>query len=177
MSDGLPVPTHGGPQVESNESETGHVDLELRVNGEAVQRTVPAETRLAGFLRDHLRLTGTKIACEVGVCGVCTVLLDGKPISSCLLLAWQACGREVTSIEGLLTDPNVQRLRDRLIEEGGVQCGFCTSGQVVAAAALMASSDGPATRQEIVEAMEGNLCRCTGYYGILRALGDPESVT
>ena len=142
----------------------------LSVNGQSMTVDVPADMRLVVFLRDRLGLTGTKIGCEVGVCGVCTVLVDGRPTSSCLTLVAQADGKDVLTIEGLAERDDLQELLDAFVSEGGFQCGFCTSGQIMAIAALKLSGDGRSMADgELRHFLAGNLCRCTGYYGIERA--------
>jgi len=145
--------------------------LSLTVNGDPIVVDVPNDRRLVAVLREDLGLTGTKLACEVGVCGVCTVLVDGRPISSCITLAMQVEGQDVMTVEGLSDHPQFQRLQEAFVVEGGLQCGFCTSGQLMAAAALITGSGASTvSREEIARYMMGNLCRCTGYYGILRAI-------
>jgi carbon-monoxide dehydrogenase small subunit len=145
--------------------------ISLIVNGSERSVVIAAGRRLLSVLRDDLALTGAKAGCEVGVCGACTVLVDGHPTSSCTLLAVQADGREVTTVEGLAELPVLRRLQQAFVDEGGFQCGFCTSGQLVAAAALLLRDDAEElTQEQIRDHMLGNLCRCTGYYGILRAI-------
>lgn len=147
------------------------VDIELVVNGQSHQLNVPADRRLVTVLREDLRLTGTKLGCEVGVCGVCTVLVDGRQTSSCLTLAVQVDGAEITTVEGLAEEPALDALREAFIEEGAFQCGFCTSGQLANAAPLVTGRRGARMpREELARYLHGNLCRCTGYYGILRAI-------
>lgn len=143
--------------------------IRFTLNGGAVDRAVPAERLLIDLLREDLRLTGTKDGCSVGVCGLCTIQLDGMPMSACLLLATQIDGRAVTTIEGLAATP----LQEAFITEGGFQCGICTSGQLVTAAALLRDHPG-ATPAEVRDWMMGNLCRCTGYYGIARAIASAQ---
>jgi carbon-monoxide dehydrogenase small subunit len=147
------------------------IELVMTVNGTARTVVVPADRRLVSVLREDLRLTGTKIGCEVGACGACTVLVDGRLSTACLLLAGQVCGATVVTVEGIEQLPGAAELRAAFLREGGVQCGFCTSGQLLAALAFLNSgdrdSDLPEQRQA---AMAGNLCRCTGYYGIQRAI-------
>ena len=141
--------------------------VRLKVNGREVERRVPARRLLLDLLRYDLDLTGTKEGCSVGVCGACTVLLDGQPAASCLLLAVQADGREVTTIEGLASDSDrLHPVQRAFIDAGGFQCGICTPGQVMTAKALLDANPHP-TDEEIREWMMGNLCRCTGYYQIL----------
>ena len=139
--------------------------IRFTLNGRPVDRLVPAESLLLDLLRHDLGQTGTKDGCSVGVCGLCTVQVDGAPMSACLLLASQLDGRVVTTVEGLERGP----LQDAFITEGGFQCGICTSGQIVAAAALLRENPDP-TAAEVSDWMMGNLCRCTGYYGIKRAI-------
>ena len=147
------------------------IPITLTVNGAERSLVVEGDRRLLSVLRDDLGLTGAKAACEVSVCGACTVMVDGMPTSSCVMLAVQADGREILTVEGLDRYPQVQRLQEAFIDEGGFQCGFCTSGQIVAAASLLLDEGAEAmTREEIQDYMLGNLCRCTGYYGILRAI-------
>jgi aerobic-type carbon monoxide dehydrogenase small subunit (CoxS/CutS family) len=138
--------------------------IRFTLNGDPVDITVPAERLLVDVLRDDLGKTGTKDGCSVGVCGLCTVQIDGMPMSACLLLATQVDGSEVGTIEGLKSP-----LQDAFIDEGGFQCGICTSGQLVAADALLRVKP-DATDAEIADWQMGNLCRCTGYYGIARAI-------
>lgn len=147
------------------------VVVEVTVNGTRRSLVVPSDRRLLGLLRNDLRLTGSKAGCEVGVCGACTVLVDGRPTSSCTFLAVQADGREVVTVEAASEEPRVRALQDAFVEEGGFQCGFCTSGQIMAAAALLSDEDArDMSAEEVRYFMLGNLCRCTGYYGILRAI-------
>ncbi len=144
--------------------------VRLMVNGVDVEAVVPAERRLAAFLRDDLGLTGTKLGCEVGVCGVCTVLVDERPTSACLTLALQVDGAEVLTVEGLEDTPEGRRLQEQFVTQGGFQCGYCTSGQLMNASAITRARQGDSDRADLVEQLHGNLCRCTGYYGIMRAI-------
>jgi aerobic-type carbon monoxide dehydrogenase small subunit (CoxS/CutS family) len=139
--------------------------LELRVNGQVHEIDVPVGTTLADALRDRLGLTGTKIACAEGHCGACTVQLDGVPVLSCITLVHTVGEREVTTIEGLRDHPLVEAF----VEADATQCGFCTPGQIVSAAALLASTPHPG-HEEIAHAMSGNLCRCGTYPKIERAI-------
>jgi carbon-monoxide dehydrogenase small subunit len=139
------------------------------VNGVEVVRTVEVRRTLADFLRDDLRLTGTHLGCEHGVCGACTVLLDGQPVRSCLLFAVQADGHEVTTVESLGTPEALSPLQQAFMEHHGLQCGFCTPGILMSAHALLRDRPHP-TGEEILEVLGGHLCRCTGYQGILRAV-------
>src|SRR4051794_40644814 len=143
--------------------------IQLRVNGRPVAREIPDNRLLVDFLRYDLGLTGTKEGCSVGVCGACTVLLDGQQVSSCIALAVMADGCEVTMIEGLTEDDRLHPLQQAFIDYGGFQCGICTPGQIMAAKALLDTIPHP-TEDEIKDWMMGNLCRCTGYYKILDSI-------
>jgi len=143
--------------------------VEMTVNGELRHAFVEARKTLADFIREDCGLTGTHLGCEHGVCGACTVLLDGDAVRSCLLFAVQAQGAEVTTIEGLGgTDGALSPVQEAFRAEHGLQCGFCTPGFVVSVTALLRDTPEP-TDGEIREALAGNLCRCTGYQGIVRA--------
>ena len=131
--------------------------------------TVPARRLLVDLLRYDLNLTGTKEGCSVGVCGLCTVLVNGKMVASCLSLAALADGQEVTTIEGLAQDNRLHPVQQAFIDYGGFQCGICTPGQIMAAKALLDENPEP-TEDEVKEWMMGNLCRCTGYYKILESI-------
>ena len=145
-------------------------DITLTVNGEAVAAAVEPRLLLADFLRHTLGLTGTHVGCEHGVCGACTVLLDGDSVRSCLMFAVQADGLAITTIEGLSPGPGeLSPLQDAFCETHGMQCGYCTPAMILAAHALLASNPQP-TREEIVEAISGNICRCTGYAQIVEAI-------
>ena len=140
------------------------------LNGVPVALAVPPSRRLIDALRNDLLLTGTKIGCEIGRCGACMVLLDGKPVNACLTMMYQVEGRQVTTIEGIAGGADALHAVQRaFLEEGGYQCGYCTPGMVVSATAQLAERPDP-TDEEIIEALSGNLCRCTGYGGILRAV-------
>ena len=142
------------------------VDITLRVNGATRTGSPEARKTLADFLRDDLDLTGTHLGCEHGVCGACTVILDGRAVRSCLMLAVQAAGREVTTIEGLAPDGEMGTLQQAMWDSHSFQCGFCTPGFVMQATAFL--SDHPdADEQQIREALSGNICRCTGYQSII----------
>ncbi|MBC7081960.1 MAG: (2Fe-2S)-binding protein [Firmicutes bacterium] len=143
--------------------------MSFKVNGGAVEVEVSAEDRLIDVLREGLRLTGTKEGCGIGECGACTVLLDGKPVNSCLVPALQVEGREVETVEGLAKDGRLHPLQEAFIEHTAVQCGFCTPGMLMAAAALLRENPDP-TREDIARAISGNLCRCTGYHQIMSAI-------
>ncbi len=139
------------------------------MNGVKREVEVPTSRRLIDLLRDDLGLTGTKEGCSVGVCGACTVLLNGRMISACLALAVFAEAGDVTTVEGLAEDVRLHPVQQAFIDSGGFQCGICTPGQVVAAKALLDESPHP-TEDEIKEWMLGNLCRCTGYYKIVDSI-------
>ena len=143
--------------------------VSFRVNGELQTVSIPATTTLLELLRDRLHLTGTKEGCGIGECGACTVLLDGAPVTACLVLAVEADGRSVVTIEGEVRDGQLSSLQQSFIAAGAIQCGFCTPGMIMSARALLARSPDP-TDEEIIEAIAGNLCRCTGYESILSAV-------
>ena len=146
------------------------IALTMTVNGERCSRTVEARRTLADFLRDDLCLTGTHLGCEHGVCGACTVLLDGDAVRSCLMFAVQAEGAEVTTIEGLSErNGELTPIQAAFQDEHGLQCGFCTPGFVVSTHAFLAENPNPSD-DEIRDALSGNLCRCTGYQGIIAAV-------
>jgi len=143
--------------------------LKLKVNGEAYQLEVPANWTLLDVIREECGLTGTKQGCGSGECGACTVLLDGEPVNSCLVLALQANGKSVTTIEGLSRGEKMHPIQEAFIAHGAVQCGFCTPGMVLAAKALLDKNPRP-KEVEVREALAGNLCRCTGYQKIVEAI-------
>jgi len=145
------------------------VRIRLTVNGERRETDVWAGDSLLTMLRDSLGLPGSKNACEQGECGSCSVLMDGTLVCACLVLAAQADGHEIRTVEGLAEDGRLHRVQQAFVEAGAVQCGFCTPGLVVAAADLLARSPSPSD-DEIREALSGNLCRCTGYAKIVTAL-------
>ncbi|WP_329445682.1 (2Fe-2S)-binding protein [Streptomyces canus] len=145
-------------------------EIEVLVNGETRTGTAPGRMTLADFLRDELGLTGTHLGCEHGVCGACTVLLDGEPIRSCIMLAAQADGHAVTTIEGAgLPDGGLGIVQEEFCAAHALQCGFCTPGMVLAGQALLERNRRPTTA-DIDEALSGNICRCTGYVQIREAL-------
>jgi carbon-monoxide dehydrogenase small subunit len=144
--------------------------IELTVNGQTVQREVPVRRLLTDFLRDDLGLTGTHVGCEHGVCGACTVLLDGAPVRSCIMLAVQADGTEVTTIEGVTPPEGLNRMQQAFKDHHGLQCGFCTPGFLMTLEGVD-PNDYPDERS-IREMLSGNLCRCTGYQGIVAAVMD-----
>lgn len=144
--------------------------VSLEVNGKRVEAEVPSRQTLVDFLRDTLRLTGTHVGCEHGICGACSVLLDGEPVRSCLMYAVQAEGCSVTTIEGLSRpDGTPGALQDAFCEAHALQCGYCTPGMIVASHALLEANSTP-TEAEIRDAIGGNLCRCTGYQQIVEAV-------
>jgi carbon-monoxide dehydrogenase small subunit len=145
------------------------VPVELTVNGERRRAEVEPRLTLADFLREECRLTGTHLGCEHGVCGACTVLLDGAAVRSCLVLAVQAAGRDVTTIEGLSPKEGLSDVQEAFRSCHGLQCGFCTPGFVVTVTAFLEDNPTP-DDTEIRDALSGNLCRCTGYQGIVAAV-------
>jgi len=147
----------------------GRQRIRFELNGERREMDVEADRLLLDLLREDLQLTGTKEGCRVGICGTCTVMVDGRPMSSCLYPAAYADGTKVTTIEGIARGGELTALQRAFIEHGGFQCGICTPGQIVSATALLAERPKP-TDDEIREWMMGNLCRCTGYFGIVRAI-------
>ncbi|MHB1297018.1 MAG: (2Fe-2S)-binding protein [Gemmatimonadaceae bacterium] len=143
--------------------------MDLKINGREFSADVPGSATLLDFVRDAAGLTGTKRVCDRGECGACTVLLDGEPVYSCLTLAHACAGRAVTTIEGLAAGPEPHALQAAFVAEDAAQCGFCTPGQLMAAAALLAANPDP-SEDEIRAAMAGNLCRCGTYPKIVRAV-------
>jgi carbon-monoxide dehydrogenase small subunit len=140
----------------------------ITVNGKSHARVVEARLTLADFLRHELGLTGTHLGCEHGVCGACTVLVDGRSARSCLMFAVQANGCEVTTVEGLSPDGGLSALQQAFMDNHGLQCGFCTPGMLITLTELLRDNADP-SEQEVREALTGNLCRCTGYAGIVKA--------
>ena len=144
-------------------------EITVTINGTAQTAEVETRLNLADFLRHELELTGTHVGCEHGVCGACTVLVDGAAVRSCLMLAVQADGHEVTSIEGLApANGNLHPVQEAFWKNHGLQCGFCTPGMVISVAAFLKDNPSP-TEEEIRGAISGNICRCTGYQGIVAA--------
>ena len=143
--------------------------IRLTVNGKSEEASVPAGMTLLEFLRERLYLTGAKEGCGAGECGACTVLLDGLPVTACLVLAVEGDGREVRTVEGEAKATGLSVLQRAFIEEGAIQCGFCTPGMIMSARGLLERNPNP-TDAEIVEAIAGNLCRCTGYEAIVAAI-------
>jgi carbon-monoxide dehydrogenase small subunit len=147
----------------------GKVLVRFHVNGETVEAAIKPQRTLLEVLREDLNLTGTKHGCELGECGTCTVLLDGKPVLSCLVLGIECAGRPIVSVEGLAKGPEADPLQTAFAELGAAQCGYCTPGILCAARALLDQNARP-TRDQIREALSGNLCRCTGYIKIFEAV-------
>lgn len=145
--------------------------ISMRVNGEMRTATVAPETTLLRFLREQLNLTGAKLGCDVGDCGACTVIVDGKAVNACLMLADQADGRDVLTIEGLATRDQLHPLQQAFEIHAALQCGFCGPGVIMSAKALLDETPDP-TVQEINDALAGNLCRCTGYTKMVAAIQD-----
>ncbi|MBW2121324.1 MAG: (2Fe-2S)-binding protein [Deltaproteobacteria bacterium] len=143
--------------------------LKVLVNGEPREVAVSPKTTLVEMLRNELGLTGTKRACNSGACGSCTVLVDGKAVNSCSVLALQVQGRQITTIEGLAEGARLHPIQEAFLDHGGLQCGFCTPGMIMAAKALLDENPNP-SRQAIKEAIAGNLCRCTGYVRIVDSI-------
>ncbi|GMU54812.1 MAG: (2Fe-2S)-binding protein [Candidatus Xenobia bacterium] len=143
--------------------------LSCKINGEKVERVVDPAARLLDTLREELRLTGTKEGCGKGECGACTIFVNGKPVDSCLMLTIQAQGAEIVTIEGLARDGKLDAVQECFISEGGVQCGFCIPGMIMAARALLDEHPEP-TLEQIQYGLGGNLCRCTGYSKIFQAV-------
>lgn len=143
--------------------------MRLTVNGEHCQVAVEPTSTLLELIRDHLHLTGTKEGCNTGDCGACTVLLDKRPVNSCLVLAIEADGKEILTIEGLAENGKLHPLQEAFIEHGAVQCGFCTSGLILTAKAFLDENPSP-SEEEVKRAISGNLCRCTGYARITKAI-------
>ncbi len=145
------------------------VPIQLEVNGQTVRQEVEPRLLLVHFLRDVLGLTGTKIGCDTSQCGACTVLMDGHAVKSCTVLAVQADGSSITTIEGLAQDGKYHPVQEAFWEAHGLQCGYCTPGMILSVVDLLESHPSP-SEAEIREGLEGNLCRCTGYHNIVRAV-------
>jgi aerobic carbon-monoxide dehydrogenase small subunit len=145
--------------------------VQVTVNGEVREADVEPRTLLVYFLRETLGLTGTNVGCDTSSCGACTVLLDGASVKSCTLLAAQADGRGITTIEGMASDGQLHPIQEAFHRNHGLQCGYCTPGMVMAAASYLQENPSP-TEAEVREALEGNLCRCTGYHNIVKAILD-----
>ena len=143
--------------------------IECKVNGRKVQLSLQGNETLLECLRDHLDLTGTKSGCEHGDCGACTVLIDGHPVNSCLVLAAEVEGKEITTIEGIAGDQELHPLQQAFVDYNAIQCGFCTPGMILTAVALLSENPDP-SEAEIRHYLQGNLCRCTGYGKIVQAI-------
>ena len=149
----------GGPSVE----------ISVTVNGTAHTHDVEPRTLLVHYIREHVGLTGTNIGCDTSSCGACTIHIDGESVKSCTVLAVQADGADITTIEGLATDGQLHPMQQAFMEHHGLQCGYCTPGMVMAATSLLQENPSP-TEREVREGLEGNLCRCTGYHNIVKAV-------
>jgi len=147
---------------------TSHL-ISLEVNGDHVERLVPSRRLLVHFLRDDLDLTGTHVGCDTGNCGACTVHLDGLPVKSCAVLAVQADGASITTVEGLAPDGVLTQLQRSFHEHHALQCGYCTPGMLMSATALLEQNPSP-SEDEVKVAIQGNICRCTGYWNIVEAV-------
>ena len=145
------------------------MQVSMTVNGREVSGDVEPRTLLVHFIRENLRLTGTHVGCETGYCGACTIHVDGTPVKSCTMLAVQADGASVTTVEGLADGDNLHPVQEGFWERHGLQCGFCTPGMIMSAAAMLADNDNP-SEAEIRHGSEGNLCRCTGSHNIVRSI-------
>jgi aerobic carbon-monoxide dehydrogenase small subunit len=151
--------------------------ISLKVNDREYDMVIPVNRTLTQVLRENLKFTGTKQGCELGDCGSCTVLLDGQPVNSCLVLAVEAEGHDILTIEGLSDEGQLHPLQQAFVQHGSIQCGFCSPGMILSAKALLDKNPSP-DRSEIREAISGNLCRCTGYRKIVEAIesvGKPQS--
>jgi carbon-monoxide dehydrogenase small subunit len=149
-------------------SQAIQIRISVTVNGEVKEAEVEPRLLLVHFLRETLNLTGTHIGCDTTHCGACTVILDGRPVKSCTILAVQANGREVMTVEGLEQDGKLHPIQEAFTEEHGLQCGFCTPGMMLTGVAFLQQNSNP-TEDEIRRAISGNLCRCTGYVNIVKA--------
>jgi len=145
------------------------MNVKFVLNGKDIEVEAPGNRALLDLLRDDLGVKSVKKGCENGECGACTVLLDGAPVTSCLVLVPQVEGRAVTTVDGLEDDPFMVKLRQAFLEDGAIQCGFCTPGMLISSYALLKENPKP-TADEVKKAIEGNLCRCTGYVAIIKAI-------
>lgn len=145
------------------------MEVSMTVNGREVSADVEPRTLLVHFLREHLRLTGTHVGCETGYCGACTIHLNGKALKSCMMLAIQADGSNITTVEGIASNGDLHPVQEGFWERHGLQCGFCTPGMIMTSVALLQENNNP-TEDQIRHGIEGNLCRCTGYHNIVRAV-------
>jgi carbon-monoxide dehydrogenase small subunit len=151
------------------------VELACSINGEAIVREVEPQELLLDLLRDSLGLTGAKRSCDVQVCGACTVLVDGLPVSACCYLAADVNGRDVTTVEGLAERPGFERLEEAFTRHAALQCGFCTPGMLLTVSSLLEQGELSDDEEELKQRLAGNLCRCTGYRGILEAVAELAS--
>jgi carbon-monoxide dehydrogenase small subunit len=156
-------------KIKDRHNSTKRYAIDLIVNGDPYTVVVKANALLVNVLRDQLGLTGTKKGCELGDCGSCTVLLDGKPVDSCLVLALETDGHMITTIEGVAQSSQLDAVQQGFVDNGAVQCGFCTPGMILSAKALLKANPHP-TEREVRDAIAGNLCRCTGYVNIVKAV-------
>ena len=145
------------------------IQLRFRLNGKDCNASVSPDQLLVEFIREQLGLTGTKTSCDIGICGACTIILDGKAVSSCSMLAFQVDGKDLLTIEGLVSDGKLHPVQDAFIECGGFQCGFCTPGMILLAKTLLDENPNPKAA-EIREYMDANICRCTGYQMIIESI-------
>ena len=143
--------------------------LSLAINGEKVESQIDPKTTLQEFLHDTLNLTGTKEGCGTGLCGCCTVMVDGKAVKSCLIFALQVRGKSIRTIEGLAHEDTLDPVQNAFVENGAIQCGFCSAGMIMSSKALLDENPSP-SEQEVRHALSGNLCRCTGYHKIVKAV-------
>ena len=150
------------------------ISIELNINGESYDVSVKPNETLLDVIRDRIGLTGTKKGCDTGQCGACTILLEGKPVPSCLVLAVDAQGKDIMTIEGVAIDGELHPVQEAFVKEGAVQCGYCTPAMILTAKALLDVNPNP-TEQEIKEAISGNLCRCTGYVKIVNAISSVDA--
>lgn len=144
-------------------------EVSMRINGKEYRRKVEPRTLLVYFLRDELNLTGTHVGCDTGHCGACTVIMDGKAVKSCMVLAVQAIGAEILTVEGLADDDKLHPIQEAFRENHGLQCGFCTPGLLMSTLALLRENPLP-TEADIRRGIEGNLCRCTGYVNVVKSI-------
>lgn len=149
--------------------------IKFNLNGDDVEAFVQDNMTMLDFLRKEMHLTGAKRGCEEGECGACTILLDGRPVTSCLMLAVEADGHKITTIEGVMKDGQLHPIQREFIDKWALQCGFCTPGMIMSAMALLEQNPNP-TEYEIRDAIAGNLCRCTGYAKIVEAIGAAAEV-
>ncbi len=156
-------------QVITDKHGIKHYMITINVNGDDYTRVVKANTLLVNVIRDQLDLTGTKKGCELGNCGSCTVLIEGKPIDSCMILAVEADGHNITTIEGIAESAQLDKVQESFINNGAIQCGYCSPGMILSAKALLTRNPHP-TEYEVREAIAGNLCRCTGFVNIVKAV-------